>query len=215
MKRLMATEELTMAEYRLAILDEIDIEGLLCEYLESPEELMSDSGKAHALELQHALRTIDELKGNGTYETTRARLRQKIPPEPVYPDEVPEIEHLNNVLSGMDSPDDAQRRRFHDLWNATNLGEMSFREALPILRNQERAKKGKGGRPAIQPKWRNELWALEKMEGLIPSKSVPEAARLIAEAELQKHSTKESRAKLFERNYRKRRKLREINLDEV
>ena len=202
-------EQLSMAEYRIAACDEVDLEAIVWQERE-PE---CDTARRYHEADKAALREIERLKLSGAYEAERARLANYLePPSPMIQRlmqriEAGDFEPLNNFMDGLKSPDPDQRARFQRLYEGAELGDKTPRELWHILECLESAKKEKEGRPKAIPPWRNVLHQMDAMRLVVANGStIPEAARQVAQDE--REQGVENRAKYFERLYRQRADLR-------
>ena len=206
-------DRLTMSEYRIASLDEIDLEALIWEHPEPSTDLHRLYQEAD----RAALRKIDGLKTAGEYEAERARLATYI--EPI-PEDLLRIQKriadydyspLNNFLAGLASRDAEQRARFEELYKTAGLAEKSVPEVLHILQCLEPARGARSGRPKAIPPWRNEIDRLEEMRLAVQAgRSIPDAAKIqAAKPEFKRRGTPENQAEYLGKLYRKRQALRE------
>lgn len=205
MGELMATANVTMADFTIAFRDELAIEAEACGVIEFPGANAS---------LAAALRKIDLLKIAGTYEVERQAIREMVREDgydpPSIPAKVPEhvkaIDRgLQNLFAGLRSPDPDQRRKFEALFE--RLRNRAPYEAAEILDVLEKAKLPKR-KPRVVPPWRNHAAQMDKMRLLVAEGySIPAAARSVAAAEGRSHEA--SRARYFERLYRQKIELRQ------
>jgi hypothetical protein len=163
-----------------------------------------------------ALCQLDELKARGTYEYERSKLVKKVPV--VWGDDpsteiAPRFQRLvdlfDNLNAGMNSPDLEQRKRFVEFLYSDVMKSVNLAEAEPILAVLEPAKRRQGRKPHFLP-WQSVSDQMSEMRihVLGSGHSIPAAARMVATAEGFAHQ--ESRAKLLERRFREKMRLREL-----
>ncbi|WP_149866320.1 hypothetical protein [Tropicimonas marinistellae] len=165
--------------------DEVVIEAMVWENREPETEAERKDLEAG----KEALREIDRLKIDGTYEIERARFAALVdPPSPTLARLIERVANgenspFQNLLDGLDrNPDPEQRARFERLYQEGDFDHKTPREIWHILECLESAKKPKG-RPSISPPWRNEVEHMDAMRLSIASGAtvtVPEAARATA-----------------------------------
>ncbi len=199
--------DLEMWEYRFATCDELDLERLVIEQ-GVPTDDFTREGLAQD---KRALREIDRLKIDGTYDEERRRLFARVPDDPLNIRGKIDSDFLravDNLLAGLNSSDLEQRARFRRLYEAYDLESKTPYETRDLIMVLETAKRRpKVGRPAICPPWENVVEHLDKMRLLVATGvPIPEAARNAATAEGRMQHA--SRAKYFEGLYRKRVALR-------
>ncbi len=203
------SEELLLWEYRLAVLDEIDIEGMVWE-MTGKHLIKVGQQDFHAL--KHALRRIDELKSKGNYEQERERLRSLLGQESTSLEILDQdFAPLSNFFVGVDSADPAQQKRFRRMADAIGIWDMGLQEAWPILKCLEKGQKKKEGSPRKLPPWRDKARLLEGMRDDIARglfKTVRASAIAAAEKSGPLH-TVDNRAKVLARDYKNKMSLRE------
>jgi hypothetical protein len=208
------TAECRFRDYWLAHYDEhhIEIQAYPRRSLQGEvyERLYAECGET--------LRRLDELIVNGTYEDERATLAKQFPNElgeplrpslNITPDMLRAFEIAGNYTAGLRSPDPDQRRRFERFGEATGVGSMTPGEALPLIAPLEKAKRP-AGRKRHELPWQSVASQMSEMrlQVMRDGKSIPVAACEVAQAENQ--AQWESRAKLFDKRYRAKMRLREL-----
>jgi hypothetical protein len=205
------SDKLTMTEFRIAALAEIDLEAMLWESREPDDDLERRYHEAD----KAALREIDRLKIAGEYELERRRLVALLdPPQPAFVQLIERIDASDfspweNFYSGLNSPDPDQRARFERLYEKEKMSGRALHEARHILECLEPAKRKREGRPKAIPPWRNVVEHLDAMRlAVAGGASIAQAASEAAIREGRVNA--DSRAQYFERRYRQRMALREI-----
>ncbi|SNT37511.1 hypothetical protein [Tropicimonas sediminicola] len=211
---------LTMAEWRIATSEEIDIEQFLWESAEPNSELE----RRELASAREALRSIDLLKTTGRYNDERSRLKKaldeddaaaaeefrKANPSLILRSEgVPSrssIGALANLFAGMDSPDRDQQARFQAHYDATGIASETLAKAMPKIAALEPAKRRRG-RSKVSPPWRNVNLHLDAIRlAVAGGSSVAQAARQVA---AQEAFIRADWANDLAKLYRKKLKLRE------
>lgn len=233
-QKTMFTRDITMHEFWLCRVDEVDIEERLISEVSTPaQDVFIECAEA----MKSTLRCIDALKIGGTYDQERKLLEPKIAraEQEAYEnfskmnpgfegnlDRTPDpkdMAALENYLSGLNSKDPKQRKRFRNLSETPDFKKKNLQEALPFLNVLEKAQK-LSGRPSVSPPWRNIVHALDEMRLIIAEqqespkinfvgsdRTVPWAARVVAERE--GNATVESRIKRYAKEFRSRVALRD------
>jgi hypothetical protein len=211
-----AEKVLSFRDWLIADYDEEEIERHLVERLKGYVE--ADIGVPQEV---LALRRIDELQLNGTYEAERKRLKDAVaveraacalPPEFVSLaaklKQMPDFdERVGNLLRGLKSPDKAQRARFQMLVEKERLNDRPLLDYWHILSVLEEAKKA-SGRPAKGiSKNDAALLRIMKCKCCCEGVSIPKAAKQVAPS-VKDHGV-ESVAKRLEIAYRKKMALRD------
>ncbi|GGB63461.1 hypothetical protein GCM10011316_39150 [Roseibium aquae] len=205
------SDTLTWMEYRIATLDEIDLEEIL--WSQEQHALDDDLTRRVLAADRAALREIERLKLCGEYDAKRSRLAKCIDPDPPEITERfrriknGELQPVENFLAGLRSADPQQRSQFKQLYEKGGFANKHYREISHILTCLKSAHKPKG-RPGATPPWRNVVDALDEMRvAVADGLSIPQAARAAAENEALAGT--DNRARYFERLFRQRAKLRE------
>lgn len=194
--------ELDQWEYRLAMCDELVLERIIIEEGVPDDEFARRSLSQDKI----ALREIDRLKVEGSYETERARLCSLVGGSAFRLPKLDErlMSATSNLLAGLRSPDPDQRerfRRFYEVMGIADKAPCECRELLMVLEPAQRPPNV--GRPTVCPPWANVVEHMDSMRFAVArGGSIPEAARRAAEIEGMPQRA--SRAKYFERLYRKR-----------
>lgn len=221
MKKIMYEMGITYSEYLLGTYTENAIESLVLSHKESPPQNELERGERDAA--LDALRRIDALSIEGRYEKERAALNQKIMQNPEIVKSIQAmrklqshfskpsvnilVEHTQNFLAGLRSPDQEQKKRFRRLADHLSLGDKTPGEIAPVLEILERAK-GRKGRPSLPTPWTNEITHMDAMRLLVAGgMSIPQAAREQSKGEGRADAAE--RAKTLEKLYRKRIQIRE------
>lgn len=224
--RLMWSARMSYEDWLIGTFDEIDIEARAHDIqsfsIKNPSYLTNNNTILKEFrEHIFALRRIDELHIDGKFADERSRLSDILSEESrLFPNKIDisdeDMEKIRengknfeNIYMGLRSICLDQRARFQKFYEEQRLDEKSVPETAALIAVIERAKLPKG-RPRLSPPWREVVNHLDRMRELcVRGSSIPQAAMDVARAE-GKASGQENRAKLFERRYRERVKLREI-----
>ncbi|MGB3313276.1 MAG: hypothetical protein WBB85_02595 [Albidovulum sp.] len=221
---MMYTDRITYADYLIATRDELAIEEEALTLSDRNDG--SDFNARARASIVDALLRVDEAKINGCYDVLRGRMLAIVKTEDAESGHAARLkqfgenmkkvfesdgfdawaEHFSNFLSGLQSPDAAQRKRFNDLFDNLEIGSWHPHDSPALFAALERVR-GRQGRPSVSPPWRNVNDHLDAIRKLCASgHTIPSAARSVADAE--GNAASQSRAKYFERLYREKIKLR-------
>ena len=208
-KELRYNDEITMAEYQIAVCDEIDIEATVWD----SQNGLDDFDRRTLASDRAVLREIEKLKLSGKYKARRRQLSAKLEPSLIeHRRFIKTIQNLDfgpleNFMDGLNSSDADQKARFQRLYNEAGLGGKMPCECVHILNCLEKGKKHKG-RPGVSPPWRNVVASLDAMRFAVAAGlTIPQAAQSVANGE--GDAMAESRAHRYEKLFRQRQAIRE------